>query len=272
MIIKHSFTSILIALTVSWAGLSRAEDLAKASQNPIGDMVSLPFELWHYDGMPGDSSANALIVKPVLPVNLGKVNVINRFIVPYVGVDANLSELDLGGNEVPASDVRRDGFGNIQYQAFFTPAEPGKVIWGVGPVLELPSNTNDMGTDKWSAGAGVVVLTMPGNWVLGLLAQNLWSFAGSDSAADVNKLTFQYFINYNLSDGWYLTSTPIMTANWTKSGDDRWTVPIGGGVGRLVKLGRQPVDFKLQAFANVVKPDSGPEWSVMAAAKLLFPK
>jgi len=272
MVIKHSFTYVLIALTVAWAGISRADDLAKASQNPIGDMVSLPFELWHYDGMPGDSSANALMVKPVLPVNLGQVNLINRLIVPYVGVDANLSELDLGGNEVPASDVRRDGFGNIQYQAFFTPAEPGKVIWGLGPVLELPSNTNDMGTDKWSAGAGVVLLSMPGNWVVGLLAQNLWSFAGPDSARDVNKLTFQYFVNYNLSDGWYLTSTPVMTADWSKSSGERWTVPMGGGVGRLVKLGKQPVDFKLQAFSHVVKPDSGPHWSAMASVKFLFPK
>ena len=76
----------------------------------------------------------------------------------------------------------------------------------------MPTNTNDLGTDKWSAGPAAVVLTMPGNWVLGALAQNLWSFAGSDSAKDVNKLTFQYFINYNLSGGWYLTSTPIITA------------------------------------------------------------
>jgi hypothetical protein len=112
---------------------------------------------------------------------------------------------------------------------------------------------------------------MPGNWVLGVLAQNMWSFAGPDGAKNVNKLTFQYFVNYNLSDGWYLTSTPVMTADCTKS-SDRWTVPVGGGVGRLVKLGKQPVDFKVQAFANLVKPDLGPDWSVMGSVKLLFPK
>ena len=136
----------------------------------------------------------------------------------------------------------------------------------------MPTNTNDLGTDKWSAGPAAVVLTMPGNWVLGALAQNLWSFAGSDSAKDVNKLTFQYFINYNLPDGWYLTTSPIITADWNKPGSERWTVPFGGGFGRLVKFGKQPVDFKLQAYANVVHPDAGPEWSVMAAVKLLFPK
>jgi hypothetical protein len=266
---------LLLVLTLSlagWSQLAAAEDLAKASQNPVGDLVSVPFEVWQYEGMPGDSGATVGMLKPVLPVNLGQVNLVNRLIVPYVGIDANLSRLDLGATEVPPSDVRRDGFGNIQYQAFFTPAKPGKIIWGLGPVLELPSNTNDMGADKWSAGPAAVVLSMPGNWVLGALVQNLWSFAGDDDAGEVNKLTFQYFVNYNLPEGWYLTSTPVNTADWTKPGGERWTVPVGGGFGRLVRFGKQPVDFRVQGFAHVVKPDAGPHWSVMAAVKLLFPK
>ena len=100
------------------------------------------------------------------PVNLGELNLINRLIIPYLGVDANLSRLDLGKGEVPPSDVDRNGFGNIQYQAFFTPAKPGKIIWGAGPVLEVPSHTNDLGSSKWSAGPAAVVLAMPGDWVL----------------------------------------------------------------------------------------------------------
>ena len=263
---------LLCMIAVGWIGNAAADDLAKASQNPVGDIVSLPIEVWHYGNMPGNSSATALIVKPVYPVNLGELNLVNRLIIPYLGIDANLSRLDLGPSEIPISDVNRDGFGNIQYQAFFTPAKPGKVIWGVGPVFEMPTNSNDLGTDKWSAGPAAVVLTMPGNWVLGALAQNLWSFAGSDSAQSVNKLIFQYFVNYNLPNGWYLTSTPIISADWNKPGSDRWTVPLGGGFGRLVKFGKQPVDFRVQAFANVVTPDAGPDWTVMGAVKFLFPK
>jgi hypothetical protein len=185
--------SLMAALALGGSGSVLSDDLAKASQNPVGDIISLPIELWHYGDMPGDSDATLLIAKPVYPVNIGKVNLVNRLIVPYVWVDANLSQLDLGDFEVPPEDVNRNGFANIQYQGFLTPAKPGKVIWGLGPVLEMPTNTNDLGTDKWSAGPAAVVLTMPGNWVIGALAQNLWSFAGSDSAKDVNKLTFQYF-------------------------------------------------------------------------------
>lgn len=269
---KTGLARWLTALSLGYPGLTLADDLAKASQNPVGDIISVPFELWHYEGMPADASATALLAKPVYPVNLGKINLINRLIVPYLGVEADLDTLDLGKLEVPADDNRRTGFGNVQYQAFFTPAEPGDVIWGLGPVLEFPTNTNGLGSDKWSAGAAAVVLAMPGKWVLGALAQNIWSFAGSSSASDVNKFTFQYFVNYNLTDGWYLSSTPIITADWEKPSDNRWTVPFGGGVGRLVRFGNQPVDFKVQAFKNVISPDNGPDWSVMGFVKFLFPK
>jgi hypothetical protein len=113
---------------------------------------------------------------------------------------------------------------------------------------------------------------MPGKWVFGALVQNMWSFAGPDDEPDVNKFTFQYFVNYNLSKGWHLTSTPIMTADWEKPSGQQWTVPVGGGVGKLTSFGKQPVDFKLQAFSIVEQPDGGPEWSLQFAVKFLFPK
>lgn len=265
------FLRLFTALSVLWSCQAAADDLAKASQNPIGDVVSLPLEIWHYDGMPGDRSVDMLVAKPVYPVNLGELNLINRFVIPYLDLDGGAGG-DFGDIEIPGLPTDDNGFGNIQYQAFFTPAQPGKVIWGLGPVFEFPTNTENLGSDKWSAGIGGVALSMPGNWVVGGLLMNMWSFAGPSDAADVNKLIFQYFINYNLDNGWYLTSTPLITANWEADSDDRWTVPFGGGVGRLVKFGKQPVDFKIQGFSNVVSPDAGPDWSVMASVKFLFPK
>lgn len=247
------------------------EDLAKKSQNPVGDMISVPIEYSHYDGMDNDGSADAVIVKPVYPTRIGNMNLLNRFIIPYLGIDAHAGN-DLGDISIPGSTSRESGLGNIQYQGFFSPAEPGKVIWGLGPVLELPTNTSGLGSDKWSAGPAAVVLTMPGNWVIGALAQNMWSFAGPSDAPSVNQFVFQYFINYNLANGWYLTSTPIMTADWEKSSGNQWTVPVGGGIGKLHRFGKQPVDFKLQAFTNVEKPDGGPDWSMMFSVKWLFPK
>jgi hypothetical protein len=260
-------------LTGTGVGVTYAEDLAKASQNPIGNIVSLPVEVWHYDGMPAGTEANMVVAKPVYPLTVGSINIINRLIIPYIDLDGPDAGADFGKVEIPRGHSGdRNGWGNFQYQAFFTPAKPGKVIMGAGPVLDFPTHTDGLGSDKWSAGVGAVALSMPGSWVVGGLLQNIWSYAGPDSARSVNKMTFQYFINYNFDKGWYLTSTPIITANWEADSDNRWTVPVGGGFGRLVKLGQQPVDFKLQAFSNVESTDNGPDWSAMLAVKFLFPK
>jgi len=152
------------------------------------------------------------------------------------------------------------------------------------PSLLFPTATDDhFASDKWSAGVGVVALVMPGNWVLGVLTQNVWSFAGDDSAADVNQLLLQPIINYNLARGWYLTSVSVITANWEADSVDRWTVPLGGGFGKITRLGKQPVDLSMQAYYNVEKPNpledqginldnQGKSWTLRLQIKFLFPK
>jgi len=86
----------------------------------------------------------------------------------------------------------------------------------------------------------VVVLTTPGHWVIGALANNQWSYAGWGKS-NVDALLIQPFTNYNFPDGWYVTSSPIITANWLAASNNRWTLPIGGGVGKIVKFGKLPV-------------------------------
>jgi hypothetical protein len=265
---------IVLALTTLVSGLTATatlaeESLAKQSQNPVASLISLPFELWHYEAKGADASSNALVAKPVYPVTIGKVNLINRFIIPYVRVDASFNA-DLPDIGPVSATVNASGLGDIQYQGFLSPANPGKIIWGVGPVFQFPTSTNkQLGSNKLSAGVAAIVLSMPGKWVLGVLAQNLWSVAGDSQAADVNEFLFQYFINYNLSNGWYLTTSPTISANWEKSSNERWTVPWGGGVGRLVKFGKQPVDFKLQAYTYT---EGSIDKSAMFSVKFLFPK
>ena len=272
LIVFSVFACMAQTSTAEEGQATAQEDLAKKSQNPVGNLISVPIEYWHYDGMPNDSSADGLMLKPVYPTQIGNLTLINRLIIPYLGIDANISGGDFGNISLPATNSKESGLGNIQYQGFFTAADPGKIIWGLGPVFEFPTNSSELGSDKWSAGPAALALTMQGKWVVGALAQNMWSFAGPSDEPSVNKFIFQYFINYNLDNGWYLTSAPIMTADWTKDSSDQWTVPLGGGIGRLMRFGKQPVDFKLQAFGNVKKPDGGPDWSMMFAVKFLFPK
>ena len=90
---------------------------------------------------------------------------------------------------------------------FLTPAKPGKVIWGAGPTFVLPTATDSsLGQGKWSIGPSFVALAQPGRWTLGLLVNNVWSFAGDSNRPTVNQMLLQYFVNYNLKGGWYLAS------------------------------------------------------------------
>lgn len=247
-----------------------AKDLAKAAQNPVADMASLPFQNNTNFGLgPDDRIQNILNIQPVVPFNLGAHwNLITRTIVPVIRQPSLTDDEDATW-----------GLGDTSVSLYFSPRNPGKVTWGVGPVLLLPTATADLGADEWGGGIGAVALTMPGNWVLGGLVNRTWSFSQVDggravfpSEPEVDQVLFQYFINYNLPRGWYLTSAPIITGDYNRPSDDRWTVPFGGGVGRVLPVGKQPISITVQAYRNVEKPRFGPEWALRLQLALLFPK
>jgi hypothetical protein len=120
---------------------------------------------------------------------------------------------------------------------FFSPRNSGKLIWGVGPQVILPTATdNTLGQGKVSLGPTIVVLTQPKPWTIGVLVSNDWSIAGSGSRPSVNQVLMQPFLNYNLQKGWYLSTSPIITADWKASSGNVWVVPLGGGVGRVMKF------------------------------------
>jgi hypothetical protein len=248
--------------------------LAKAAQNPVADMISLPFQNnTYFDVGPADDTVNVLNIQPVIPFTVGDWNVITRTIAPVIYVPNSIGGIAEIPEGSPNFNDTTFGLGDINATAFLSPAAPSKVIWGIGPTLTMPTATDEaLGSEKWSAGPSVVVLTMPDPWVLGVLARNIWSFAGDDDRADVNQLLVQPFVNYNMADGWYLTTSPIITANWEASSDDRWTVPLGGGVGKIFKIGSQPINASLQSYYNVETPNFGPDWSLRLQIQFLFPR
>jgi hypothetical protein len=247
-------------------------DLAKASQNPVAAMISLPFQNNTFFGVgPDDDVANVLNIQPVIPLNFGPVNLISRTIFPLI----YLPDLTSGLPELPEgiSGGETFGLGDINYTGWLSPAAGGPLTWGIGPTVSFPSATDEkLGSEKWSAGPSAVALVTPGPWVVGTLVRQLWSFAGDDDRQDVSQMLIQPFVNYNMAGGWFLTSAPIITANWEASSDDTWLVPLGGGGGRVFKIGPQPVNMSLQAYYNVEKPQFGPDWSLRFTMALLFPK
>jgi len=247
------------------AAAANADELRKQAQNPIASLISVPIQNnSNFSFGPQDRTQDILNIQPVIPMQLGQNwNLVTRVIMPIFYQPTAGEPLNQGAY----------GFSDINPSFFFSPRKAHKIIWGAGPTFLLPTATNRvLGQGKWGAGPALVVLTQPGKWTLGVLVNNIWSFTGQADRADVNQMTMQVFINYNLPHGWYLASQPIFTANWEATHGGRWVVPVGGGVGRIMKLGFQPVNISVQFYGNAVYPPGGSPWSMRLQFVLLFPK
>ena len=274
---------LLIALSTPALGQQQSEEeLAKQTQNPVADLISVPLQSnfnfgagFHHNKM-----IYILNFQPVIPINLSEEwNLIARIIMPIIN-QPNLSP-SVGGT-VPSTTGT--GLGDINPTFFLSPAKPGQLIWGFGPTFTLPTASDrNLGAGNWSMGPAAVALTIQGPWIYGALMNNQWSVGGWDDRA-VNSMLLQWFLNYNLPGGWYFTTSPIVTANWkAEKGGDVWTVPLGGGFGKVFRLGqilsfedrpiaKLAVNTQLAAYGNVVRSDFGPKWQLRFQIQFLFPK
>jgi len=258
---------ILVALLISapiWAEEQSAEELAKVSQNPVANIISVPFQNnMNFNTGPGDRTQNELLIEPVIPIHINEDwNVITRTIIPVLSQPT----------ENPSDRV--NGFGPTSISAFLSPAKASSgLIWGAGPVIQVPTvSNNNLGSRNWGFGSTFAALAIEGHWLVGLLVNNIFSTGGSDPS--YSTFLAQPFINYNIPGGWYFTSSPIITANWKAVGSDVWTVPLGGGIGKIWRVGKLglPIDTQIQAFYNVATPTGGPNWTLRFQLKVLLPE
>ena len=256
---------ILLLFLFLWVGKLTAqqsqEELSAAAANPLADLISLPFQNnlnMNYGEY--NRNMNILNIQPVIPLFGGKL--ITRTILPIVRIPDFSNE----------SGKLSSGLSDIVFTAFYVPESKG-LMWGFGPVFELPTGGSIRGTEKWSAGPSMVVLSQSAQWTVGGLINNAWSFAGDSDREDVNHMLINLFAVRQLGKGWYVNSAPIITADWTADSKDRWIVPLGGGGGKLVMLGgKLPLNLQTQLYYNVVRPDFGPEWQWRFQVQILLPK
>ncbi len=242
------------------------EDLAKLAQNPVGNLVSVPFQNnANFNYGPDRGVQDILNIQPVVPFGITEEwNVITRTILP-VAFNPSL------GPRVGAVN----GLGDLQFTGFLSPAQPGHWIWGVGPILQIPTHTSPtLGNDNLGLGpSGVILRLEKGNpWVFGALMNNVWSLGTNANTPAYSNGLLQPFLNYNFEGGLYLTSSPIITMNWLAPANQQLTLPLGGGVGKIFHLGKLPLNAQLSAYYNVVRPDFGAEWQLRAQVQFMFPK
>ncbi len=241
------------------------EELAMELSNPVAALISVPFQ-FNYDqdiGPARDGKRWLLNVQPVVPIDLNaNWNIISRTILPVVWQD-----------EIFPGAGSQSGIGDVVQSVFFSPKAPtaGGLIWGAGPVLLLPTGSNDLLTnDKWGAGPTGVMIKQQGPWTLGALANHIWSFAGNSNRDNVNATFLQPFLTYTTPTATTFSLNVESTYDWNSQ---QWRVPINSGVAQILRVGNQLVQVGAVARYWADSPDNGPHgWGFRLNVTLLFPR
>ena len=242
-------------------------DLAKAAANPIANMISLPFQFNFNFGLgEHDRLQTNLNLQPVLPFRMTKTwNVITRTIIPI------LQQPNL--DSVAGSTY---GIGNASFNAFFVPPVLGDGLftYGFGPTLSFPTASRpELGGDALGIGPTIVFLFMPGHWVAGATAAMWWAYKEPHGAEAMKSFFAQYFITYNIKNGWFVNTTPTITANFNAPEGEQWVVPTGAGFGKVQHFKHSaPMKFMLQYYYNVAPSTNSMKQNITFMIVFMFPK
>lgn len=257
--------TVFSVLPIAAFATENSSELAKKLSNPIAALISLPFQL-NYDqefGRDDEGERGTLNIQPVVPFDLNKNwNIISRTIVPLVWQE-----------EIIPSAGSQSGIGDIVQSVFFSPKKPTDSgwIWGAGPVLLLPTGTDDLLTaDKWGIGPTAVVLKQQGRWTYGALANHLWSVAGTHNRADISNTFIQPFLSYTTPKAWTFSINTESTYDWE---NEQWSVPINGAVTKVTKIGEQLVSVGAGVRYWAESSDGGAEgMAFKLLLTFLFPR
>jgi len=236
-------------------------ELAMKLQNPISDLISVPIQNnWDFGIGPANAMKYTANIQPVIPVSISKDwNVIIRTILPVI----------YAGSPI-AGGASHFGLGDTTQSFFLSPKNPvcGWIL-GAGPVLYYPTATDSvLGGGKWGAGPTIVALRQEHGFTYGILANQIWSYAGWGDQ-NLSATFLQPFVSFTTKKHTSFTVNTESTYNWEQS---QWTVPLNFEVQQLIKICKQPIALQVGARYYAERPAGGPDWGLRFDITFLFPK
>jgi hypothetical protein len=246
------------------------KNLAMAATNPVANLMQLQLQnQYNWENHKSSGYSNTFLIQPVVPIKLpfDKVPVmISRTTVPWV------STPDLG---TPAH--RKHGMGDTTTLGLFIPkfGLKGQTI-GLGYSVVIPTaGDNDFtGSGKWQIGPSFVYINQKvPKLQFGILGWHQFTIAETSAGKDKKNVTttfVQPFVVKHWGKGWYAATQDVPWEYNHKS--EKWTVPIGPRLGRVMKMGKQPVNLIVETFYNPNSDGPNAEWSVKFNFTLLIPE
>ncbi|AMJ55305.1 MULTISPECIES: hypothetical protein [Stenotrophomonas] len=264
---KTCFPALMAAVLMPALALAQAptthsaDDLAQKLADPGAALVSVPFQ-YNYLGDVGNGQHNQqLKIQPVIPFVGEHGKFLLRPILPYQW------------NEFPQ---HQQGLGDLFVQGYYIPTKPGEhspteLGFGFAAMFDT-ANHDSLGTGKYSLGPAFVLVHKRGKWTMGALLNHVWSIGGHDAREDVSNTAMQPFFSRSLRDGWSFTLSSESSYNWEANSSDRWTVPLGGSVSKVLRIGKRPVSVGGGYYYNVERPTLASRWTARLTITLVFPE
>jgi hypothetical protein len=254
------------AVTESSDGEESASELNRKLTNPVSDIWSISNQFNNFELNNGHWNNNWNF-QPVMPVSLTKDwNLITRPVMPFYNIVPH--------ETAPNQFERAAGLGDLTLLELLSPAHSGNWVLGAGPTAIFPTATSHFtGQGKWQLGPSVVVGYLTKEFFIGVFPQQWWSIGGEHGRPDTNQMNLQPIATVFFGGGWSFGYSGNILADWNAPSPDIWTVPIGLGLGKVVKFGRLPVKIQLAVQYMPVHPRiSGQEWNVQVQITPVIPK
>jgi hypothetical protein len=267
----HKSAAAIVSFALLSAGQALAQtapplsnnDVSKETENPVSRQITLPllFQADFFDGADHLTKSTFEVDQAIVPFRLNDDwSLITRTKLPAEALPP-----------VKPGNPWSDGLSN-GYTTFFLSPEYGRdFYWGAGPVLSYPATNATLGATRFGSGPSVAFMHQDaGPWVYGLVANNIWTFGRATGSNATNEMLLNPFLSYHFRDGWAVSTSPDITANWIASGN-KWTVPLGGVVSKVIQIGDQPVKLEVGAYYNAVRPIASQDpWQFQATLTFVF--